>query len=122
MHRHRREKRGTECDQRVRTQSRFFSAPLALEPEGCAEKRGDQHPRGKKEHVRFRNSQLCCHGISLALTPAGGISMLWTIIFVLLVLWLLGFALDVAGGLIHVLLVVALVIIVMRLLTGRKVV
>ncbi len=48
--------------------------------------------------------------------------MLWTIIFVLLVLWLLGFALDVAGGLIHVLLVVALVIIVMRLLTGRKVV
>lgn len=48
--------------------------------------------------------------------------MLWTIIFVLLVLWLLGFALDVAGGLIHVLLVVALVIIAMRLLTGRKVV
>ena len=48
--------------------------------------------------------------------------MLWTIIFVLLVLWLLGFALDVAGGLIHVLLVIALVIIVMRLFTGRKVV
>ena len=48
--------------------------------------------------------------------------MLWTIIFVLLVLWLLGFALDIAGGLIHVLLVVALVIVVMRLLTGRKVV
>lgn len=48
--------------------------------------------------------------------------MLWTIIFVLLVLWLLGFALDVAGGLIHVLLVVALVIIAVRLLTGRKVV
>jgi hypothetical protein len=48
--------------------------------------------------------------------------MLWTIIFVLLVLWLLGFALDVAGGLIHVLLVVALVIVVMRLFTGRRVV
>ena len=48
--------------------------------------------------------------------------MLWTIIFVLLVLWLLGFALDIAGGLIHILLVVALVIIVMRLLTGRRVV
>jgi hypothetical protein len=48
--------------------------------------------------------------------------MLWTVIFVLLVLWLLGFALDVAGGLIHVLLVIALVIIVMRLFTGRKVV
>jgi hypothetical protein len=48
--------------------------------------------------------------------------MLWTVIFVLLVLWLLGFALDVAGGLIHLLLVVALVIVVYRLLTGRKVV
>lgn len=48
--------------------------------------------------------------------------MLWTIIFVLLVLWLLGFALDIAGGLIHLLLVVALVIVVMRLFTGRRVV
>lgn len=48
--------------------------------------------------------------------------MIWTIIFVLLVLWLLGFALDVAGGLIHILLVIALIVIVMRLLTGRKVV
>lgn len=48
--------------------------------------------------------------------------MLWTVIFVLLVLWLLGFALDVAGGLIHLLLVVALVIVVLRLFTGRKVV
>lgn len=48
--------------------------------------------------------------------------MLWTIIFVLLVLWLLGFALDVAGGLIHILLVIALVVIVFRLISGRKVV
>lgn len=48
--------------------------------------------------------------------------MLWTIIFVLLVLWLLGFALDVAGGLIHILLVIALIVVVMRLFTGRKVV
>jgi hypothetical protein len=48
--------------------------------------------------------------------------MLWTVIFVLLVLWLLGFALDVAGGLIHILLVIALIVIVFRLFTGRKVV
>lgn len=47
--------------------------------------------------------------------------MLWTIVVVLLVLWLLGFALDVVGGIIHVLLVIALVVIVMRLLTGRRV-
>jgi hypothetical protein len=47
--------------------------------------------------------------------------MLWTIVVILLVLWVLGFALHVAGGLIHLLLVIALVIIVLRLLTGRRV-
>ena len=47
--------------------------------------------------------------------------MLWTIVAVLLVLWLLGFTLNVMGGIIHVLLVIALVIILMRLLTGRRV-
>jgi hypothetical protein len=47
--------------------------------------------------------------------------MLWTIVVVLLILWLLGFTMHVAGGLIHILLVIALVVIVMRLLTGRRV-
>ena len=47
--------------------------------------------------------------------------MLWTIVVVLLVLWLLGFSMKVAGSLIHLLLVVALVVIVLRLLTGRRV-
>jgi hypothetical protein len=47
--------------------------------------------------------------------------MLWTIVAVLLVLWLLGFSLNVVGSLIHVLLVIALVVILMRLLTGRRV-
>ena len=46
--------------------------------------------------------------------------MLWTILVVLLVLWLLGFALHVGGGLIHLLLVVALVVLVINLLTGRR--
>jgi uncharacterized protein DUF5670 len=47
--------------------------------------------------------------------------MLWTIIVLLLVLWLLGFTLHVAGGLIHILLVIALVVFVIQLLTGRRV-
>ena len=46
--------------------------------------------------------------------------MLWTIFVILLVLWLLGFSLHLAGGLIHILLVVALVILVINLLTGRR--
>ena len=46
--------------------------------------------------------------------------MLWTIVAVLLILWLLGFTLHVAGGLIHLLLVVALVVIVINLVSGRR--
>jgi hypothetical protein len=47
--------------------------------------------------------------------------MLWTIFIVLLILWLLGFSLHVAGGLIHLLLVVALVVLVINLMSGRRV-
>src|SRR5690348_3529331 len=54
------------------------------------------------------------------LRDSGG-RMLWTIVVLLLVLWLLGFSMHVAGGLIHILLVIALVVIVLRLLTGRRV-
>lgn len=46
--------------------------------------------------------------------------MLWTIVVILLVLWLLGFSLHVAGGLIHLLLVVALVVVVINLLSGSR--
>jgi hypothetical protein len=47
--------------------------------------------------------------------------MLWTIVVILFVLWLLGFTLNVAGGIIHVLLVIALVVIVLQLLQGRRI-
>jgi 4-hydroxybenzoate polyprenyltransferase len=46
--------------------------------------------------------------------------VLWTIFVVLVVLWLLGFSFHIAGGLIHLLLVVALVILVINLLSGRR--
>ncbi len=48
--------------------------------------------------------------------------VLRTIIIVLLVLWLLGFLLRAFGGLIHLLLIVVLVIVIYRLVTGRPVV
>jgi hypothetical protein len=47
--------------------------------------------------------------------------MLWTIVVLLLIMWLLGFTMHVAGGLIHLLLVVALVVIVLRLLGGSRI-
>jgi hypothetical protein len=46
--------------------------------------------------------------------------MLWTVFVALLILWLLGFSLHVAGGLIHLLLVVALVVLVINLVSGRR--
>jgi hypothetical protein len=52
---------------------------------------------------------------------AGGIRMLWTVVVILLVLWVMGFTLHVAGGLIHALLVIALIVIVFRLLSGRRI-
>lgn len=48
--------------------------------------------------------------------------MLWTVVVILVVLWLLGFSLHIAGGLIHLLLVVALVVGLIQLFTGRRVV
>ena len=46
--------------------------------------------------------------------------MLWTIAVVLLVLWLLGYAVFPVGSLIHLLLVFALVVIIVRLVQGKK--
>jgi hypothetical protein len=46
--------------------------------------------------------------------------MLWTIAVILLILWLAGFAFHVAGGLIHILLVIAVIVVVIKLLTGRS--
>jgi uncharacterized membrane protein len=46
--------------------------------------------------------------------------MLWTIVGILLVLWLLGFSMNVGGGLIHALLVIAIIVFVFNMLMGRR--
>jgi hypothetical protein len=46
--------------------------------------------------------------------------MLWTIFAILLLLWLLGWGFHIAGGLIHLILVIALVVLVIELITGRR--
>lgn len=47
--------------------------------------------------------------------------MLWTIAVILVILWLLGFVTSYTmGGLIHVLLVIAIVVVLVRVITGRK--
>ncbi len=46
--------------------------------------------------------------------------MLYTLIVVLLILWLLGFSMSVGGSLIHALLVIAAVVLLYNLLSGRR--
>jgi hypothetical protein len=47
--------------------------------------------------------------------------MLWTILVIILILWLIGFLAKLGGGLIHLLLIVAVVVLVLQLVTGRRV-
>jgi hypothetical protein len=46
--------------------------------------------------------------------------MLWTIFVILLVLWVLGFSLHIGGGLIHILIVVAVIVLIINLISGRR--
>ncbi len=62
----------------------------------------------------------CLHCREPAALSGGGGSVLWTIFVILLILWLLGFSFHVAGGLIHLLLVIAAVVLIINLLTGRR--
>lgn len=48
-------------------------------------------------------------------------NLLWLIIIVLIILWLGGFALHIGGGLIHILIVIALILLIVRLVSGRRV-
>lgn len=49
--------------------------------------------------------------------------MLWTVVLILVVLWLLGFSFHIAGGLIHLLLIIALIVLAIQLfqmVIGRR--
>jgi len=52
--------------------------------------------------------------------PKEKIARLWTIVVILLVLWLLGFIGNIGGGLIHLLLVIAVIVVAYNLITGRR--
>ena len=47
-------------------------------------------------------------------------NIIWLVVFIIVALWLIGFITRVAGGLIHLLLIIALVLIVYNLITGRR--
>jgi uncharacterized membrane protein YtjA (UPF0391 family) len=47
--------------------------------------------------------------------------MLWTVLLIILVMWALGFGFGIAGNIVHVLLVVAVIVLLVQLLQGRRV-
>ncbi|WP_088052239.1 lmo0937 family membrane protein [Virgibacillus dakarensis] len=63
------------------------------------------------KNTELKDGQIKRQGVSL---------MLWTIFIILLVLWILGLVFKIAGGLIHVLLVIAIIVLVIRLFTGNR--
>jgi len=73
-------------------------------------------------YVRQYNSRvesgLLCHTPVLLAGDDG--PMLWTIFAILLILWLLGWGFHIAGSLIHLLLVVAVIVLIINLVTGRR--
>jgi hypothetical protein len=54
-------------------------------------------------------------------SPPGMGNLLWIIIIVLIILWLGGFSFQIGGSLIHILLVIALILVIVRLASGRRV-
>ncbi|PSJ37382.1 lmo0937 family membrane protein [Allosphingosinicella deserti] len=46
--------------------------------------------------------------------------MIWTVIGILFLLWILGFALQIGGSLIHALLVIAVIVFIINLISGRR--
>jgi hypothetical protein len=46
--------------------------------------------------------------------------MLWTLFVILLVLWLLGFSFHIAGAFIHILIVLAVIVLIFNLISGRR--
>lgn len=46
--------------------------------------------------------------------------MLWTIIVILGIMWLLGFSFHIGGGLVHLVLVIAVIVLIFNLLSGRR--
>lgn len=47
-------------------------------------------------------------------------NLLWAIIAILVILWLAGFAMHIGGGLIHALLVIAVIVLIFQIITGRR--
>jgi hypothetical protein len=77
------------------------------------------HPR-RQERAPPNNPPDSAVGMTLALMSCTMGNLLWLIIVILLIMWLGGFAFHVGGSLIHLLLVIAVIVLIFQLITGRR--
>ena len=79
------------------------------------------HRQAQQPPVRTQR-YACCLWNQRGIHPFSGTpTMLWTLAVILFILWILGFGVfHVAGGMIHLLLVIAIVVVLIRLITGRR--
>ncbi|WP_346765694.1 lmo0937 family membrane protein, partial [Globicatella sulfidifaciens] len=71
-----------------------------------------------KGYYKASDHLLLKHFNSKNCKSLGGLQMIWTIIGILILAWLLGLIFEIAGGLIHILLVIALVVFIARMIKG----
>ena len=90
----------------------MLSPSIKLKQESREEEKGRTYLRFCLIERRF------CVGISANSIERN--TMLWTIVVILIVLWLLGFIGHFGGGLIHLLLVIVVVIVIINLIQGRR--
>lgn len=84
--------------------------------------RGSRHELPVWETGWLRRSLPDHPDVSIIIHPPWESTMLWTIAVILLILWALGlFSGYAMGGLVHVLLVIALIMVVLQFLSGRRV-
>lgn len=70
--------------------------------------------------LRYPVLTLCTHGTPLATSLVEVAMMLWTLLVLVLLVWVIGFLFDVAGGLIHLLLLAALALLLFNLFSARR--
>jgi hypothetical protein len=78
-------------------------------------------PAGRNDPVRQSTGDVTAVFNTAAASPEKEDSMLWTICMVLIVLWLLGMVTSYTmGGLIHILLVIAIIVVLVNVISGRR--
>jgi hypothetical protein len=76
--------------------------------------------KGVEQKLHLESQDIICIYQFVQRQESTMAGILWMILVVVLVLWLIGFLVDVGGSLVHLLLVVALLILIYNLITGRR--